>query len=129
MDDERDGASGDLSTTLRLVLRVGIAGLLLGPGVSKFLTYRQSVQFFERLALPAPDLLVPIVGGVELGAAALVLVDRAPRLAAALVIPVMLVAIGTAGPSWQNLGVFTAALGLLGVETISGGRIDSKPTR
>jgi uncharacterized membrane protein YphA (DoxX/SURF4 family) len=129
MDDERDGASGDPSTTLRLVLRVGIAGLLLGPGVSKFLTYQQSVQFFERLALPAPELLVPIVGGIELGAAALVLVDRAPRLAAVLVIPVMLVAIGTAGPSWQNLGVLTAALGLLGIEIIPGERVGSKPTR
>ena len=73
--------------------------------MSTFLTYQQSVQFFERLALPAPDLLVPIVGGVELGAAAVVLVDRAPRLAAILVIPVILVAIGTAGQSWQNLGV------------------------
>ena len=129
MDDERDGASGDLSTTLRQVLRVGIAGLLLGPGVSKFLTYRQSVQFFERLALPVPELLVPIVGGIELSAAALVLVDRAPRLAAVLVIPVMLVAIGTAGPSWQNLGVLTAALGLFGVETRPGERFDPKPTR
>jgi uncharacterized membrane protein YphA (DoxX/SURF4 family) len=129
MDDERDGASGDPSTTLRLVLRVGIAGLLLGPGVSKFLTYQQSVQFFERLALPAPELLVPIVGGIELGAAALVLVDRAPRLAAVLVIPVMLVAIGTAGPSWQKLGVLTATLGLLGVATRPGGRVGSKPTR
>jgi putative oxidoreductase len=129
MDDERDGSSGDRSTSLRLVLRVGIAGLLLGPGVSKFLTYWQSVQFFERLALPAPDLLVPIVGGVELGAAALVLFDRASRLAAVLVIPVMLVAIGTAGPSWQNFGVLTAALGLLGVDTILGGWFEPKPTR
>jgi uncharacterized membrane protein YphA (DoxX/SURF4 family) len=128
MDDERDGSSGDLSTTLP-VLRVGIAGLLLGPGVTTFLTYQQWVQFFERLALPVPELLVPIVGGVELGAVALVLVDRAPRLAAVLVSPVMLVAIGTAGPSWQNFGVLTAALGLIGVETIRGERVGSKPTR
>ena len=129
MGDERDESSEDLSTALRLVLRVSIAGLLLGPGVSKFLTYQQSVQFFERLALPAPDLLVPLVGGVELGAAALVLLDRAPRLAAVVVIPVMLVAIGTAGPSWQNFGVLMAALGLLGIETKSGERYDPKPTR
>jgi uncharacterized membrane protein YphA (DoxX/SURF4 family) len=129
MDHERDGSSGDLSTTLRLVLRVGIAGLLLGPGVSKFLTYRQSVQFFERLALPALELLVPIVGGVELGGAALILFDRVHRLATVLVIPVMLGAIGTAGPSWQKLGVLTATLGLLGVATRPGGRVGSKPTR
>ena len=115
--------------TSRLVLRVGIAGLLLGPGVSEFLTYQQSVQFFERLALPAPDLLVPIVGGVELGAAVLILLDRALRLAAALVIPVMVVAIGTAGPSWQNVGALMAALGLIGVETILDGWFDPNQRR
>jgi len=129
MGDERDGSLGDLSTTSRLVLRVGIAGLLLGPGVSEFLTYQQSVQFFERLALPAPDLLVPIVGGVELGAAVLILLDRALRLAAALVIPVMVVAIGTAGPSWQNVGALMAALGLIGVETILDGWFDPNQRR
>jgi uncharacterized membrane protein YphA (DoxX/SURF4 family) len=129
MGDERDGSLGDLSTTSRLVLRVGIAGLLLGPGVSESLTYQQSVQFFERLALPAPDLLVPIVGGVELGAAVLILLDRALRLAAALVIPVMVVAIGTAGPSWQNVGVLMAALGLIGVETILDGWFDPNQRR
>jgi uncharacterized membrane protein YphA (DoxX/SURF4 family) len=129
MGDERDGSLGDLSTTSRLVLRVGIAGLLLGPGVSESLTYQQSVQFFGRLALPAPDLLVPIVGGVELGAAVLIFLDRALRLAAALVIPVMVVAIGTAGPSWQNVGVLMAALGLIGVETILDGWFDPNQRR
>ena len=129
MGDERDRSLGDLSMTSRLVLRVGIAGLLLGPGVSEFLTYQQSVQFFERLALPAPDLLVPIVGGVELGAAVLILLDRALRLAAALVIPVMVVAIGTAGPSWQNVGALMAALGLIGVETILDGWFDPNQRR
>ena len=129
MGDERDRSLGDLSMTSRLVLRVGIAGLLLGPGVSEFLTYQQSVQFFERLALPAPDLLVPIVGGVELGAAVLILLDRALRLAAALAIPAMVVAIGTAGPSWQNVGDLMAALGLIGVETIPDGWFDPNQRR
>lgn len=66
---------------------------------------------------------------IEIGTAALLLLDRVPRLAAVLVIPVMLVAIGTAGPSWQNLGVLMAALGLLVIETIPGGQFGSKPTR
>jgi hypothetical protein len=38
--------SSDPGETARIVLRVGIAGLLLDPGVSRFLTYEQSVQFF-----------------------------------------------------------------------------------
>ncbi|MFU1782980.1 DoxX family membrane protein [Haloarcula japonica] len=38
----------------RLALRVVIAGLLLGQGVSKFFTYGQSVQFFGTLGLPVP---------------------------------------------------------------------------
>ena len=43
--------------------------------------------------------------------------DRRPRVAGALVVSVMLAAVVTAGPSWQNLGVFTATLLLTAMET------------
>jgi uncharacterized membrane protein YphA (DoxX/SURF4 family) len=117
MGDETDTTPGGRSQYLRLGLRIGIAGLVLGPGVSKILTYDQSVQFFRTLGLPSPDLLVPIVAGIELLAAGLLLLDRRPRVAGALVVPVMLVAAATAGPTWQNLGVLAAAVLLIAVET------------
>jgi putative oxidoreductase len=115
-----EGATGRRAT-VRFVLRLGIAGLMLGPGVSKFLTYEQSVQFFGMLAIPAPGLTVLFVGGVELVVAALLLLDWAPRVAAVLAMPVMVVAAATAGPTWQNLGVLAAAVALATLETIPHG--------
>lgn len=92
----------------RLVLRIGVASLLLGPGARKFLTYDHSVQFFTTLGLPAPELLVPLVGGIEIGAALLLFLGRESWLGALLAVPVMAVAIATAGPTWQNVGVLIA---------------------
>lgn len=117
MSYETDDGDLDIRRDLRLVLRGGIAGLLLVPGASKLLTYGASVAFFESLGLPAADVLVPVVGGIELAAAGLLLLDRLPRLAALLTIPIMAVAAATAGPTWQNLGVVTAAVALFGIDT------------
>lgn len=127
MDGEEGDESTRIRTTLRPVLRVGIAGLLLGPGLNKFLTYGQSVEFFRGLELPAPQLLVLVVGAVEVGVAAALLLDRAPRASALTAIPVMVVAAATAGPSWQNLGVLLAALVLIGIETVDGGVSSTEP--
>jgi len=124
MEDATDNESTGYRTTIRLVLRLGIAGLVLGPGVSKFLTYEQSVQFFRTLAIPVPAIMVVLVGGVELAVAALLVLDRAPRGSAILVIPVMAVAAATAGPTWQNLGVLVAAVALIALETtLHGGSV------
>jgi putative oxidoreductase len=117
-------SSGPLGSG-RVALRIVIAGLVLGPGVNKFLTYQQSVQFFQTLGLPMPALTVVLVGAVELVVAALLLLDRLPRVAAVLVVPVMVVAAATAGPTWQNLGVLLGASTLLVLETR---RTDSTPT-
>lgn len=107
-------------TQLPAFLRVVIAGLLIGPGISKLLTYERSVRFFASLGIPAPDVLVVVVGVLELLAAGLLLVHRVPRIAALLTIPMMVVAVVTAGPSWQNIGALVAALGVIGLETSSG---------
>ena len=106
----------DTSTGIRARLRIGIAAVLLAPGVSKFLTYGRSVQFFETLGLPAPAVLVLVVGTVEIGVAVCLFLDRAPRVAAVAVVPVMIVAAVTAGPTWQNLGVLISALVLVGID-------------
>lgn len=75
-------ASDSLLTRLyrhgRPALRIGTAALLFGPGIRKFLTYEQSVGFFMTLDFPAPELLVVIVGSVEIGAALLLFLNRIP---------------------------------------------------
>ena len=100
----------------RPALRIGTAALLFGPGVRKFLTYEQSVGFFTTLGLPAPELLVVIVGGIEIGAALSLFLNRAPWLGALVAVPIMTVAIATAGPSWQNVSVLLAGVLLVGTE-------------
>ena len=117
MSHETGDGGIDFQRNLRPLLRVGIAGLLVVPGASKFLTYGTSVRFFESLGLPAPGVLVPIVGSLELVAAGLMLFDRGPRLGALVAIPIMLVAVATAGPSWQNLGVLVGSFVLIGLDT------------
>ena len=117
MAGENSDASVGTLAKGRPILRLGTAALLLGPGVSKFITYGQSVQFFETLGLPVPAVLVLVVGAAEISIAALLFLDRVPRAAAVTVIPVMLVAAVTAGPTWQNLGVLIAAIVLIGIDT------------
>lgn len=117
MAHESEDGDTDLRRNLRPVLRIGIAALLLVPGASKFITYGTSVWFFESLGLPAPAVLVPVVGSFELVAAGLLLLDRFSWLAALLTIPIMTVAAITAGPTWQNLGALAAAVVLVGLDT------------
>jgi uncharacterized membrane protein YphA (DoxX/SURF4 family) len=116
MAHETEDSGIDLRRNLRPALRIGIAALLLVPGASKFITYGTSVRFFESLGLPAPALLVLFVGGIELVAAGLLLLDRFSWLAALLTLPIMVVAAITARPTWQNLGVLIGAVVLLGLE-------------
>jgi len=116
MAHETEDGNIDLHGTLRPVLRIGIAALVLVPGASKFITYGTSVQFFGSLGLPVPAVLVPVVGGIELVAAGLLLLDRVSWLAALLIIPIMVVAASTAGPTWQNLGVLAGAVVLIGLD-------------
>jgi putative oxidoreductase len=117
MTQETENSGPALDLDLRPLLRAVMAGLLLVPGASKFLTYGDSVRFFESLGLPGPAVLVPVVGGVELVVAVLLLLDRYPRLAALTIVPVMLVAAVTAGPTWQNIAVLIGAVALVGLDT------------
>jgi putative oxidoreductase len=116
MAHETEDGDIDLRRNLRPILRMGIAALVLVPGASKFITYGTSVRFFESLGLPAPAVLVPVVGSIELVAAGLLLLDRLSWLAALFTILLMIVAAITAGPTWQNLGVLTGAVVLIGFD-------------
>jgi len=109
--------SSDPGETARIVLRVGIAGLLLDPGVSRFLTYEQSVQFFQALGVPSSEIVVPVVGDIGIAVASALLLDRIPRISTLLAMSVMLVAAATVGPTWQNLGILLATGVLIGLET------------
>jgi uncharacterized membrane protein YphA (DoxX/SURF4 family) len=100
-------------------LRIAVGALVVVPGVSKFLTYEQSVQFFAALQIPAAETLVVLVGAVEIVVAGSMFLDRGVLYAALSITPVMAVAIVTAGPTWQNIGVLLAATVLIGVNATS----------
>lgn len=94
-------------------LQVAVAVLVAKPAVSKVLSYGNSVSFFDSLGIPYPAAMVLVAGVVELAAVVLLVAGRGERLAAAALIPVMLVAIGYAGLDWKNLAVLLGALGIL----------------
>lgn len=84
------------------ILRLSLVGLLAKPALSKFLTYRSSVAFFDSFGIPFPEAMVLVAGVVEVGAGLLLLFDVRPRLAAVSLLPVMTVAIAYVGVDWKN---------------------------
>lgn len=120
-------SAGSRRSRVLPVVRIASAGLLVGPGVSKFLTYDGSVEFFGSLGLPAAGGLV-VVGIVELAAAGLLLGNRLPRVGASLVVPVTTVAAFTAGPTWQNVARLGMAVAVIGSETALGTDVGEEST-
>lgn len=98
------------------ILRYGVIGLVLPPGIGKFLTYGQSVALFTTLEIPSPAMTVIVVGVIELGAVALLFLNTGRWIATIALLPVMTVAFVTAG-DWQALAVLVALVGLLGVDS------------
>ena len=79
-----------------MLLRLAVGGVFLSEGIQKFLFPNQlGAGRFADIGLPAPHLLAPFVGAVEIGCGILVLVGLATRLAAAPLIADMIVAIAT----------------------------------
>lgn len=58
-----------------------------------------------------------VVGSMEIGAALSLFFDKVPWLGALLAILIMAVAIATAGPSWQNIGVLLASTLVIGTDS------------
>lgn len=113
LDAARQSVPALTHTGLRLVLVV----LVAGPALSKFVTHSRSVAFFDAIGMPFPAAMVVVAGAIEVGAVVLLLVGVRERLAAAALVPVMLVAILHVGPDWKNLSVLLGALALVAIET------------
>lgn len=101
-------------------LRLVLAVLVTKPALSKFVTFGNSVAFFDAIGMPAPTLMVIVAGLVEVGAVVLLLIGVGERLAALSLIPVMLVAILYVGPDWKNLSVLVGSLAILIFKTDRG---------
>jgi putative oxidoreductase len=77
-----------------ILVRIAVGAVFLSEGIQKFL-YPAAVGAgrFARIGIPAPEVMGPFVGGVEIICGTLVLLGLLTRVAAVPLIIVMLVAI------------------------------------
>ncbi|WP_435157712.1 DoxX family protein [Haladaptatus sp. DFWS20] len=106
-------ATSQLRKWLPLLLRILVAAIVTLPAVGKFLDYGGQVEFFASLGIPAPEILVLVVGTIEAVSVLMLLLGIAGRVAALALVGVMLVAIITAGVNPLNLTVLLASVGIL----------------
>ncbi|GEM_PF-1497827 len=98
---------------LPLALR-GLVVLLLGPAaVLKFVDHSGEAANFAEWGIPAPEITVLLVGAIQLPAALMIALGIAGRLAALVVIPIMVTAMVTAGVVVTNVLVLAGCLGIV----------------
>lgn len=79
-----------------LLIRLAVGGIFLSEGVQKFIySASRGAGRFEKIGLPAAEILGPMVGGFEILCGALVLVGLFTRLASIPLLAIMCVALIT----------------------------------
>ncbi len=79
-----------------ILLRLAVGAVFLSEGIQKFLfPSALGVGRFTKIGIPAPEIMAPFVGVVEVGCGALLILGLLTRLAAIPLILDMLVAIVT----------------------------------
>jgi putative oxidoreductase len=94
-----------------LLIRIMVAAVFISEGIQKFLFPGQlGPGRFANIGLPAPDVLAPFVGTVEITCGALVLIGLLTRLASVPLLAVMSVALATTKwPILMKQGFWAAA--------------------
>lgn len=79
-----------------VLIRVMVGVVFVSEGVQKFLLSDQlGVGRFTKIGLPAPEMLAPFVGTIEIICGSLILIGAATRIAAVPLLCVMIVALIT----------------------------------
>jgi uncharacterized membrane protein YphA (DoxX/SURF4 family) len=94
-----------------LLVRLIVGAVFLSEGIQKFLFRDQlGPGRFAKIGLPAPDVLAPFIGTLEITCGTLVLVGLATRFAALPLLAVMSTALATTKwPILMNRGFWAAA--------------------
>jgi putative oxidoreductase len=94
-----------------ILIRFLVGGVFLSEGIQKFLYPQQlGVGRFVTIGIPAPEILAPFVGVVEIVCGALLLAGLLTRLAAIPLVADMIVAICTTKiPMWMDKGFWAMA--------------------
>ena len=70
-----------------ILIRIVVGGIFLAEGIQKFLYPRDlGAGRFAKLGIPAPDMMGPFVGGIEIVCGALLIISLLTRLAAILLL-------------------------------------------
>jgi putative oxidoreductase len=101
----------DAAPRATILVRLLVGLVFLSEGIQKFLfADALGVGRFAKIGIPAPDLLAPFVGAVEIACGLLVVLGLATRLAALPLLADMLVAIATTKiPMLSARGVWQTA--------------------
>jgi putative oxidoreductase len=79
-----------------ILIRLMVGAVFISEGAQKFLFPAEvGAGRFEKIGIPAPDVVAPLVGGFEIVCGTLVLLGAATRLAAVPLVVVMLTAIAS----------------------------------
>jgi putative oxidoreductase len=106
--DTRDVINKYLPVLLRAIVVVALAL----PAFAKFFAYGEQVEAFAGWGLPAPEVMVPVVGVFEVAGLLAVLLGAAARIAALPLIVIMVVALAAAGITVPALAVLLGSLGI-----------------
>ena len=88
--------SSSTAPAATLLVRLLVGGIFLSEGIQKFLFPNElGVGRFLKIGIPAPHILAPFVGVIEIGCGALLVLGLLTRLTAIPLIIDMLVAIST----------------------------------
>ena len=126
------GAHSRMSNAV-ILIRILVGWVFVSEGIQKFLFPAQlGVGRFERIGIPAPHIMAPFVGAVEIIFGALVIVGLFTRLSAIPLLCVISVAIATTKiPMLSKVGIwamlhearvdFSMFLGLIFLLIVGGG--------
>jgi uncharacterized membrane protein YphA (DoxX/SURF4 family) len=94
-----------------ILVRLAVGAVFLSEGIQKFLSPQElGVGRFTTIGIPAPHLMAPFVGGVEIACGVLLLIGLFTRLAAVPLLVDMMVAIATTKiPILLKSGVWSMA--------------------
>jgi putative oxidoreductase len=79
-----------------VIIRLMVGAVFVSEGTQKFLFPADAgVGRFEKIGIPSPEVVAPLVGCFEIGCGALMLIGLLTRLAAVPLVVIMLTAIAT----------------------------------
>jgi putative oxidoreductase len=106
-------SAGGLGAWLPVCLRVVVVVLVVPAAALKFVDYGGQAAFFAEIGVPLPAVTVLVVGAVQLCVAAAVALGVASRLAALVMVPIMVTAMTLYAVVPSNAAVLLASLGVV----------------